>query len=801
MKLSLFWGVGIVGMVVATSGGPFAAVASADPTPNIVIDSFEFLPIFQNQGFVITTAVNKNGDFCGYYAGALFQEFRYFQNAPYNGGFGVTLNGMNDLGVCVGSSFQQFPPFGIRGQNRSPFDIFTRIMLSDINNKGWMVGRSTPSSGNEVDVRLDENGITELPPDARWRLIDEEGRVWGSDFFNGPESVVFKTRFGSPVNLGSFGGAGARVTFVNSNGDWCGFRYTSNPDDPFDAIAVVGGIEHFIPTQTGNSSRALSVTLDGQIIGADRGLCVPECDGKVWVIKNGVRHNLDDEISAYLGFFPTLFDADAASETGWIVGYARDPRDNTGHIFRMKIQVDVDTDGDGLLDFWESENGGIDINQDGVIDFKPYDQGARPDHKDLFIEVDAGTIPLGDTEVSKLLFAFDNAPVTNPDNTKGVRLHIVRDETNLPLPNATATDEEKNFPNGFQATKQAHFGTAAERDDANKVNILKAKAKVFRYCLVYDGIQFAGTAKPYNGTSEIGGNDFVLDFVAAVFNDGFRDSDDRAATFMHEFGHTLGLRHGGRTDTPAGKSFMGKPNYPSLMNYALAHPMRWSSRFWTLDYSREELAPMLEDSIDEAGGIASTLYRNYSMPYGVGPETARGFRLAKLDGRRTDFDANGRINSGAADLNFLPPAAGIAGTTTPSPGQVFYGNNDWERIQYRIVLDTDEAAHDVTIAEGCPSSEAIAFLDQNILPPCDADFNGDGLVDDLDFQIFVVAYDQLVCEIVDPGGGGDAGRSGVGPGGPGGTKPDCPCDLNNDRFVDDLDFQKLVVAYDEVLCP
>ncbi|MBY0111215.1 MAG: hypothetical protein K2Y21_00230 [Phycisphaerales bacterium] len=793
MKWSLFSGVGTVGMVIAASGGPLAPLASADPTPNIVIDSFEFLPIFQNQGFVITTAVNANGDFCGYYGGFIFQEFRYFQNAPYNGGFDVTLNGMNDLGVCVGGSFQKFPPFGIRGQNRSPFDIFTRLALYDINNRGWMVGRSFPASGIEVDVRLDENGTTELPPDARWRLIDEEGRVWGSDFFSGPESVVFKTRFGSPVNLGSFGGAGARVTFVNSKGDWCGYRYFSDPDAPSEGLAVVGGIERFIASETGNSSRALAVTLDGQIIGSDRGLCSPECDGKVWVIKNGVRHNLDDEIGAFLGFVPTLFDADAASETGWIVGYAEDPRDNTGHIFRMKIQVDIDTDGDGLLDRWESENGGIDVNRDGVIDFKPYDLGARPDHKDLFVEVDAGTIPLADAEVSKLLLAFDNAPVTNPDNTTGIHLHIVRDETNVLLPNAISFGD---FPEGFKASKQAHFGTVAERGDSNAANILKAKAKVFRYCLIYDGIQFLANATPFNGIGEIGGNDFVVDFAAAIFNDGFRDSDDRAATFMHEFGHTLGLYHGGRTDTPAGASFQGKPNYPSIMNYALAHPMRWSSRFWTLDYSREELAPMLEQSLDEAGGIASSQYRNYSMPYGVGPDLARGMRLVKLDGRPTDFNANGRIASSAADLNFLPPAAGIAGTTGPSPGQTLNGHNDWAKLKYRIVLDADESAHDISIATGCPSSEAIAFLDQNILPPCDADFNGDGLVDDLDFQIFVVAYDELVCDIIDPGGGG--ARSTVGAGG---TLPDCPCDLDNDRFVDDLDFQLFVLAYNEVLCP
>ncbi len=61
--------------------------------------------------------------------------------------------------------------------------------------------------------------------------------------------------------------------------------------------------------------------------------------------------------------------------------------------------------------------------------------------------------------------------------------------------------------------------------------------------------------------------------------------------------------------------------------------------------------------------------------------------------------------------------------------------------------------------------------------PCPADLNGDGVVDDSDFVIFAVAYDQLLC----------------------GTP--CPADLNNDTVVDDSDFVIFAVAYDALLCP
>ena len=59
--------------------------------------------------------------------------------------------------------------------------------------------------------------------------------------------------------------------------------------------------------------------------------------------------------------------------------------------------------------------------------------------------------------------------------------------------------------------------------------------------------------------------------------------------------------------------------------------------------------------------------------------------------------------------------------------------------------------------------------------------NGDQLVDDADFTLFVPQYNALDCS--DP------------------TMPsNCSADLNFDGFADDLDFQIFVVAYDALLC-
>lgn len=65
--------------------------------------------------------------------------------------------------------------------------------------------------------------------------------------------------------------------------------------------------------------------------------------------------------------------------------------------------------------------------------------------------------------------------------------------------------------------------------------------------------------------------------------------------------------------------------------------------------------------------------------------------------------------------------------------------------------------------------------------PCPSDFNGDGLVDDSDFVLFVGAYNILDC--ADPA-----------------MPAGCPADVNGDGFVDDADFVLFVVAYNELIC-
>lgn len=65
---------------------------------------------------------------------------------------------------------------------------------------------------------------------------------------------------------------------------------------------------------------------------------------------------------------------------------------------------------------------------------------------------------------------------------------------------------------------------------------------------------------------------------------------------------------------------------------------------------------------------------------------------------------------------------------------------------------------------------------------CPGDLNGDDLVDDSDFVLFLAAYNILDC--ADPS-----------------MPAGCPADLNSDGVVDDSDFVLFVAAYNELVCP
>lgn len=118
------------------------------------------------------------------------------------------------------------------------------------------------------------------------------------------------------------------------------------------------------------------------------------------------------------------------------------------------------------------------------------------------------------------------------------------------------------------------------------------------------------------------------------------------------------------------------------------------------------------------------------------------------------------IPLGALERNGVPALIAIAPT-------VACGSNASIRLNVSTTQGTFTINYTVKIG---PASNVCAAP----VAYCAGDFNKDGVVDDADFGLFVVAYNQL-----NSGGG----------------------DLNFDTITDDADFSLFAVAYDSLLCP
>jgi hypothetical protein len=235
---------------------------------------------------------------------------------------------------------------------------------------------------------------------------------------------------------------------------------------------------------------------------------------------------------------------------------------------RVCWQIDVgqDSDGDGLLDDWETSG----VTIDGVFIDLP-GMGANPNHKDAFVELDwrAG-FPPQRAEVLKWKEALANAPVDaggvpNPDGLPGITLHV---DTGSLTENGLLVGDNLGGGNelagNFFVCSLSNDATAFY--PAKRANFNPARALIFRYgitstrcCLFGPAVGQPCTSdaqcpgalcQAFGGQAEIGGNDLV------VWNTIFQGD-----TLLHELGHTLNLHHGGADDHNC------KPNYVSSMNY------------------------------------------------------------------------------------------------------------------------------------------------------------------------------------------------------------------------------------------
>lgn len=250
-------------------------------------------------------------------------------------------------------------------------------------------------------------------------------------------------------------------------------------------------------------------------------------------------------------------ETDTHSATDWV---ARDFATPGGP---NDVTSNVDADHDGIPDSCEqpgSTFAGLPL----------YDWGARPGQKDIFIHVDymdspdPGVIPRKEA-LDKVRDAFAEATV----HEKYVIHFDVGD-----LYSASANDPANYNLDGRSHRVPFANGVSIPPLSSGVANLYTykntymplAKRQVFHYLLMAYTQQANGSSGS-SGVAELNGNDLIV----TLGNWGLTNTSSaslnelinfQAGTIMHEFGHNLGLRHGGDEDTNY------KPNYYSIMNYS-----------------------------------------------------------------------------------------------------------------------------------------------------------------------------------------------------------------------------------------
>ena len=218
------------------------------------------------------------------------------------------------------------------------------------------------------------------------------------------------------------------------------------------------------------------------------------------------------------------------------------------------VTSDTDADADGIPDSCE-------VAASTFAGLPLYDWGARTGQKDVFIHVDY--MSSSDPACTPRQAALDN--VVAAFAARGISIHFDAgtlfgsgpanhnlDNTSHQVPFATAVgfDVQPGMANLY-AYKNTYMNLA--------------KKQVFHYLLLGYSQNTDGSSGS-SGRAETNGNDIIVTLGnwgldASTTARANRLTNYQASTIMHEFGHNLGLNHGGDVTT----NYM--PNYVSIMNY------------------------------------------------------------------------------------------------------------------------------------------------------------------------------------------------------------------------------------------
>lgn len=274
------------------------------------------------------------------------------------------------------------------------------------------------------------------------------------------------------------------------------------------------------------------------------------------------------------------------------------------------VDYDGDLDKDGI-------SNGHEMNPVGRMNLK--EAGADFRRKDVFVEMgymQESYLPNA-RSLATIKKAFADAPVSNPDGSKGITLHLKLGEK-VPF-----DDDLSPYRKEFAALKKKFF---------------KSRGDVYHYMIWANRYNSGGSSGVSMG---IPGKDFIV----SLGSWGKRNTERaKIGTFMHELGHNLGLKHGGADHNNY------KPNYISIMNYAFQVSGIWRNGKRVYDYQRLAKTRLDETALDERKGLGQAAVRmNYGTRYYC---KGRARTIETLRSEGVDWNCDGKIGGIVrADIN------------------------------------------------------------------------------------------------------------------------------------------------------
>jgi len=152
---------------------------------------------------------------------------------------------------------------------------------------------------------------------------------------------------------------------------------------------------------------------------------------------------------------------------------------------------------------------------------------------------------------------------------------------------------------------------------------------------------------------------------------------EQTGTFMHEFGHTLGLDHsGGEGDAD---SVNRKPNFPSVMSYAYQTNGIFRGGVLVFDYSRDTLPEIDETKLTEPGGVdLGSNFSGYGTTNSCSSKDASGnvtiTTFVQKDLKPMDLNCDGGTNT---------PGTGFDANGDTVKGTLKGSGPDWPKVKFR----------------------------------------------------------------------------------------------------------------------